>query len=111
MNARDVLESLLEKEQHHRLGSGPTDEQEVRSHAFFASVDWDALLRRRVTPPFRPDLTNAMDLRNIDPEFTKEPVPASVGQSFGISASVKDSDNVFQGFSYAPPTAVGERFY
>jgi len=47
-----------------------------------------------------------MDLRNIDPEFTKEPVPSSVGRSQNdttLSASVKEADSAFEGFSYAPP--------
>jgi hypothetical protein len=47
-----------------------------------------------------------MDLKNIDPEFTKEPVPSSVGlsqQNSTLSASVKEADSAFEGFSYAPP--------
>ncbi|KAF4524894.1 hypothetical protein B566_EDAN015550 [Ephemera danica] len=50
--------------------------------------------------------TGTMDLKNIDPEFTKEPVPTSVGQSqngTALSASVKEADAAFEGFSYAPP--------
>jgi hypothetical protein len=47
-----------------------------------------------------------MDLKNIDTEFTKEPVPSSVGRSQNdvvLSASVKEADAAFEGFSYAPP--------
>lgn len=48
-----------------------------------------------------------MDLRNIDPQFTKEQVPASIEQNSDeyLSASVREADDVFAGFSYAPPTA------
>ncbi|PAA67103.1 hypothetical protein BOX15_Mlig029245g1 [Macrostomum lignano] len=42
----------------------------------------------------------------IDSEFTREPVPQSVGRSIKISASVQEADNDFMGFSYVPPTFV-----
>ena len=49
-----------------------------------------------------------LDLRHFDPEFVREPVPASVGRSGGsscklVSASVMEADAVFEGFSYVPP--------
>ncbi|KAG8233340.1 hypothetical protein J437_LFUL010890 [Ladona fulva] len=69
----------------------------------------------------------ALDMHNIDPEFTKEPVPSSVGMSQSsvgdisrgimgrrissgycgvfLSNSIRDIDDceAFAGFSYAPP--------
>lgn len=47
-----------------------------------------------------------MDLQHIDPEFTREPVTSSVGCSHStsvLSASVREADDAFAGFSYAPP--------
>ena len=49
-----------------------------------------------------------LDLRHFDPEFVREPVPASVGRSGSsvgklVSASVMEADAVFDGFSYVPP--------
>ena len=47
-----------------------------------------------------------MDLQHIDPQFTREPVTSSLGCShstFALSASVKEADDAFAGFSYAPP--------
>ncbi|PSN57440.1 hypothetical protein C0J52_07332 [Blattella germanica] len=69
---------LLQKDRHKRLGSGYSgfDEQSV------------------------------MDLRHIDPEFTRERVTSSVGRSQStcvLSASVREADDAFAGFSYAPP--------
>lgn len=49
---------------------------------------------------------SVMDLQHIDPEFTREPVTASVGCSHStcaLSASVREADDAFVGFSYAPP--------
>ena len=47
-----------------------------------------------------------MDLKHFDPEFVKEPVPASVGRSagFGVDSS---SHDVFAGFSYVPTPVEG----
>lgn len=43
------------------------------------------------------------DLNNIDPEFTREPVPQSVARSNGsVSMSTSVADNEFKGFSYVP---------
>lgn len=30
------------------------NENQIRSHAFFKDLDWEALEQRRVKPPFRP---------------------------------------------------------
>lgn len=36
-----------------RLGCSGNESQ-IRSHAFFKDLDWEALEQRRVKPPFRP---------------------------------------------------------
>ncbi|KAK7865446.1 hypothetical protein R5R35_002324 [Gryllus longicercus] len=105
-NARDILAKLLHKDQHRRLGSGYRGFDEVKHHQFFKLINWEDLLAKRIPPPFNPNVKHIMDLRNIDPEFTKEPVPASVGHSQPacvLSASVREADEIFAGFSYAPP--------
>ena len=56
----------------------------VKRHKFNAPINWDALLRKEVKPPFRPPKGNSSDdTRNIDKEFLKmephdTPVPQSV---------------------------------
>lgn len=46
----------MEKSPSHRLGSGPTDAEEVKEHHFFYGLDWDKLLRKGYTPPYNPNL-------------------------------------------------------
>ena len=43
---------------------------EVMRHEFFAEVDWEALGRKEVTPPFRPTVRGRDDLSNFDEEMT-----------------------------------------
>jgi len=52
-----------------RLGS-KRDAAELKEHAFFKTIDWDALSRKEVTPPFKPDVESDESTANFDPEFT-----------------------------------------
>uniref|UniRef100_T1JKP5 Non-specific serine/threonine protein kinase n=1 Tax=Strigamia maritima TaxID=126957 RepID=T1JKP5_STRMM len=102
--ARDILLKLLQKNPDMRLGSSDADVVEICEHEFFKSIKWSDLVEKRIPPPYIPDVQDRMDLKNIDPEFTREPVPASIRvQRNTVSASVMDADNAFEGFSYRPP--------
>ncbi|KAL9585109.1 MAG: hypothetical protein Q9203_004392 [Teloschistes exilis] len=65
-----ILQKLLMREPELRLGSGPTDAQEIMSHAFFRNINWDDFHEKKVPPPFMPQITNATDTSNFDSEFT-----------------------------------------
>lgn len=65
-----VLQKLLTREPDQRLGSGPTDAQEVMSQPFFRNINWDDIYHKRVQPPFLPTIKNATDTSNFDSEFT-----------------------------------------
>ena len=52
----DLITKLLNKNGNFRLGNGPTDGEEIKSHPFFKGVDWDKLIRREIQPPFIPDV-------------------------------------------------------
>lgn len=105
-SARSLLEGLLQKEKEQRLGARK-DFNEIMSHGFFSEINWSDLDARKIDPPYNPNVSGQLDLRHFDPEFVREPVPASVGKSPAInklvSASVMDADGMFQGFSYVPP--------
>lgn len=65
-----ILQKLLTREPEQRLGSGPTDAQEIMSQPFFRSINWDDVYHKRIAPPFQPTITNATDTSNFDSEFT-----------------------------------------
>ena len=65
-----ILQKLLTREPDQRLGSGPTDAQEIMSHAFFRNINWDDIYHKRVQPPFIPQITSPTDTSNFDTEFT-----------------------------------------
>jgi serine/threonine protein kinase len=65
-----ILQKLLTREPDQRLGSGPTDAQEIMSQPFFRNIVWDDIYHKRVAPPFLPQIKNATDTSNFDSEFT-----------------------------------------
>jgi serine/threonine protein kinase len=65
-----ILQKLLTREPELRLGSGPTDAQEIMSHAFFRTINWDDVKDKKIAPPFLPSIASATDTSNFDSEFT-----------------------------------------
>lgn len=65
-----ILQKLLTREPELRLGSGPTDAQEVMSHAFFRNINWDDIYHKRGPPPMLPTISSPTDTSNFDQEFT-----------------------------------------
>lgn len=46
--------------------------QELKDHAFFASINWDKLYHKEIQPPFKPAVSRADDAFYFDSEFTSK---------------------------------------
>ncbi len=103
-SARNLLEGLLEKDKDRRLGSGKGDAEDIKSHPFFRSIDWDKLYRMEIDPPYNPNVSGDLDLQHFDPEFTRETVSDTPSPPKNNEVSVSVTDDTFAGFSYIPPT-------
>ena len=66
------VQGLLTRDPRARLGTA-TDAAEVMEAPFFAGLDWHALFRGRVKPPFSPDASDD-DTKYFDEQFTNMPV-------------------------------------
>jgi protein-serine/threonine kinase len=66
---RNFVKGLLNRNPKHRLGA-KDDARELMAHPFFHDIDWQALARKEVIPPFKPKLKSESDTSNFDPEFT-----------------------------------------
>jgi len=97
--ARLFLEGLLVRDPSRRLGGALDDVKDVMAHPFYGGLDWEALDRKEIPPPWRPNVAGSLDLRNFDPDFVNEPVPQSLLPGADTTISVKVSD-AFAGFSY-----------
>ena len=87
--------ALLNRDPPKRLGYNGFDE--IKNHPWFSDIDWDALYKKEIPPPFRPTVKDEESTEQIDPEFTNV-VPAVTPTP--VNAILTDQA-AFQGFSYA----------
>ncbi|KAJ5273107.1 Serine/threonine-protein kinase gad8 [Penicillium angulare] len=98
--ARDLLQRLLDRDPIRRLGANGA--AEIKSHHFFANIDWRKLLQRKYEPSFRPNVVDARDTENFDEEFTSEKPQDSYVDGPALSSTVQEQ---FVGWSYNRPVA------
>uniref|UniRef100_A0A8D2HDY0 Serine/threonine-protein kinase N1 n=1 Tax=Urocitellus parryii TaxID=9999 RepID=A0A8D2HDY0_UROPR len=67
-----LVGELLRRNPERRLGSSERDAEDVKKQPFFRTLGWEALLARRLPPPFVPTLSGRTDVSNFDEEFTGE---------------------------------------
>ncbi|XP_027701357.1 serine/threonine-protein kinase N2 isoform X3 [Vombatus ursinus] len=67
-----LVGELLRRNPERRLGAGEKDAEDVKKHPFFRLIDWNALLAKKVKPPFVPTIRGREDVSNFDDEFTSE---------------------------------------
>lgn len=107
---RNFVKGLLNRNPKHRLGAN-RDADELIEHPFFADIDWQALARKNLVPPFKPKLTSLADTSHFDPEFTNALNTSSslnaraqaltanaIPASTPLSPTLQDQ---FRGFTYA----------
>lgn len=100
--ARDMLRGLLHKDPNRRLGGGPRDVKEVQEHPFYITINWKLLEEKKLTPPFKPQVTSETDTRYFDSEFTGESVqltPPDQGLDH-LNVIQEESEINFGQFSY-----------
>ncbi|XP_005736303.1 serine/threonine-protein kinase N1 isoform X1 [Pundamilia nyererei] len=93
-----IMRRLLRRNPERRLGSGEKDAEEVKKQPFFRSMDWEALLQKKLPPPFVPSIGGKEDVSNFDEEFTTEP-PTLTPPREPRALSRKDQDS-FRDFDY-----------
>lgn len=104
-DARDMLRKLLRRNVLQRLGSGPGDARDIKSHPFFKNIVWEDVLARRNEPPIKPQLLNDEDVSQFDTKFTKQTPIDSPDDGSMLSDSV---NQVFVGFTYVAPSVLEE---
>ncbi|XP_054639417.1 protein kinase C, delta a isoform X2 [Dunckerocampus dactyliophorus] len=94
--AKELLERLFERDPTRRLGIMGN----IRLHAFFKSIDWQALESKEVEPPFKPKVRAANDCSNFDREFLSEKPRLSHSDKNFIDSM---DQSAFAGFSFINP--------
>ncbi|XP_007255867.3 serine/threonine-protein kinase N2 isoform X1 [Astyanax mexicanus] len=94
-----IIQKLLQKNPEKRLGAGEQDANEVKKHRFFQGIDWEALLAKRVKPPFLPTIKTSGDVSNFDEEFTRlKPVLTPPQTPFFLGA---EQQGIFADFDFS----------
>lgn len=90
IEARTLLTGLLAKTPADRLGGGPDDVKEIQAHPFFACINWTDLVNKRITPPFKPQVSSDTDTRYFDSEFTGESVELTPPDTSGPLGAIQE---------------------
>ncbi|KFY52944.1 hypothetical protein V496_08036 [Pseudogymnoascus sp. VKM F-4515 (FW-2607)] len=115
---RNFVKGLLNRNPKHRLGA-IDDAEELKRHPFFADIDWEALTKKQITPPFKPKLKSETDTSNFDPEFTNALNGASslnaraAALAAGIVTSTPLSPGMqanFKGFTFVDENSIDDHF-
>jgi serine/threonine protein kinase len=79
-----ILRGFLQKDPTKRLGTNISD---ILSQPFFGGIDWDLLLKKQITPPWKPKLSSPLDVEYVDTEFTDLDVHSEVSSPTDKSAA------------------------
>lgn len=101
--AQSLLRALFKRNPQNRLGAGPGGIEDLKQHDFFSTVDWEALLSKKVRPPFKPAVSRPDDAFYFDSEFTSK----TPRDSPGVPASA-NAHELFRGFSFVAPRLLVE---
>jgi len=117
---RNFVKGLLNRNPRHRLGA-QRDAEELKAHPFFTDIDWDALAKKNVVPPFKPKLKSELDVSNFDPEFTNA-LNGGAGSLNARAAALASGINPastplsptvqanFKGFTFVDESAMDKHF-
>ncbi|XP_043934107.1 protein kinase C delta type isoform X2 [Protopterus annectens] len=94
--SKDLLEKLFEREPTKRLGVTGN----IKLHPFFKTINWVALERKEVDPPFKPKVKSPNDCSNFDKEFLSEKPRLSHTDKNLIDSM---DQTAFAGFSFINP--------
>lgn len=116
---RNFVKGLLNRNPKHRLGA-KRDAEELKEHIFFADIDWNAMMNKMVTPPFKPKLKNVLDTSNFDPEFTNalenssslnaRAAALAAGQMTDSTPLSPGMQANFKGFTFVDESTMDEHF-
>ena len=95
-DAKDLITKLLEKNVENRL-CYKNGIEDIKKHPFFKSIDFDALLKKKIESSYIPIIKNSTDVRNFDELFTNEKLEMSSIASKNIDL-VKENQYKFSKF-------------
>ncbi|XP_028409881.1 ribosomal protein S6 kinase 2 beta-like isoform X2 [Dendronephthya gigantea] len=102
-DAQSLLRMLFKRNPANRLGAAENGIEDIKKHQFFASINWEKLIRKECKPPFKPAVRRTDDAYYFDKEFTSK----TPKDSPAIPPSA-NCHQLFRGFSFVSPTLIEE---
>lgn len=107
----ECIQGLLIRDEDLRLGSGDNGSKDIMRCNFFVTVDFVALLRREVRPPFKPNVANDIDTKYVPKFFLDMQAVDSINHNANtknrrkqkVDAKNTESDDMklnFEAFTY-----------
>jgi hypothetical protein len=100
--AIECISKLLKKRDTERLGAGAEGARDIQKEAFFHVIDFKALEKKQVPPPFTPSVRSELDTAYVPDSLLKTEAKDSFSE--------KDKDGKggvqFEGFTYKGETAL-----
>jgi serine/threonine protein kinase len=94
--AKNLISHLLEKDPGTRLGRKGL--KEIKKHPFFSGINFDDLLKKKVKPPFKPNISK--DEKDITSNFDEEYLNLEISDSPTSDwAKDKEYENWFENFN------------
>jgi protein-serine/threonine kinase len=95
--AQDLIKKLLVINPKKRLGYGDNGANKIKLHPYFKNINWDDAWKKKLNPPFIPQIKDDEDLRYFDTLFTKETILSSDSDYSGLSSN---NSGDFKGFTF-----------
>ena len=102
VESTSLLKGLMNPNPVDRLGAGKVGAEEIKQHRFFASINWEDLFKKKISPPFKPTISEDATY-NFDSVFTSEPVVDEP-----VSPPDAQAEFFFRGFSYVSPSLMNQ---
>jgi len=80
------------------------DPEEIKSHPYFAKIDWESLYQKSQAPPFIPNVKNKESTTMIDKEFTKLDIEKELKKGSLVETDFPDFSFTENGFIYKDTT-------
>ena len=103
--ACDCIRGLLRTDENLRLGSSSEGAKEIMATDFFSLYDFEAIYRKEVVPPFKPDVRSEVDTTYIPSVYLEEKATDSFVSPNSASANNKNNAN-FEEFSFNGGTSI-----
>jgi hypothetical protein len=101
--AQACISGLLCKRETDRLGYGDNGARNIMTTAFFSTLDFDALMRKEIAPPFTPEVKSEEDTAYVPDSLLK----TEAKDSFSEPRKKGEAVQKFEAFTFVGDSTLG----